>query len=170
MFTINISTLLPAFADVVLHSPKVAYSAMTTAIGIGALISAAMMTYLGRRFGRGHVVFAMAVMVMIVATTFAFVTDVNLAIILMGLYGFSIILQFVTVNTLIQNEVPDEFRGRVMSLYTLTFFGIAPFGALALGFLAQAIGTPVATALYALIGGGISITIMLRAHKARQLL
>ncbi len=112
---------------------------------------------------------AMAAMIMIVATLFSFVTDVNLAIILMGLYGFSLILQFITVNTLIQDEVPDQFRGRVLSLYTLTFFGIAPFGALALGFLAQTIGTPLATAIYALLGGGIGITIMLRAHKARQL-
>ncbi|MBZ0289442.1 MAG: MFS transporter [Anaerolineae bacterium] len=167
--TINITTLLPAFADAVLHSPKVAYSSMTTAVGAGAVVAGILMSVLARRFGRGRVVFAMVVFVPIVAMIVSFVTDVNLAVFLMGLYGFGIILEFVTVNTLIQSEVPDEFRGRVMSLYTLTFFGVAPFGALALGFLAQAIGTPLAMAIYAGVGGLLCIYVMLRSPKVRAL-
>ena len=167
--TINIATLLPAFADAVLHSPKIAYSSMTTAVGAGAVVAGVLMTVLARRFGRGRVVFAMVIFVSVIAVIVSFVTDVNLAVFLMGLYGFGIILEFVTVNTLIQSEVPDEFRGRVMSLYTLTFFGVAPFGALALGFLAQAIGTPPAMAIYAAVGGALSFYVMLRSPKVRAL-
>ena len=111
----------------------------------------------------------MVIFVSVIAVIVSFVTDVNLAVFLMGLYGFGIILEFVTVNTLIQSEVPDEFRGRVMSLYTLTFFGVAPFGALALGFLAQAIGTPWAMAIYAAVGGAISFYVMFRSPKVRAL-
>jgi MFS family permease len=167
--TINIATLLPAFADVVLHSPKIAYSAMTTAVGAGAVVAGVAMSFLNQRFGRGRVVFAMVIFVPVIAAMTAFMTDVNLAVALMGLYGFGIILKFVTVNTLIQDEVPDEFRGRVMSLYTLTFFGVAPFGALGLGLLAQAIGTPPAMALYATIGGLLCFTVMLLSPKVRDL-
>jgi MFS family permease len=167
--TINIATLLPAFADAVLHSPKIAYSSMTTSVGAGAVVAGILMTFLARRFGRGRVVFAMVIFVSVIAVIVSFVTDVNLAVFLMGLYGFGIILEFVTVNTLIQSEVPDEFRGRVMSLYTLTFFGVAPFGALALGFLAQAIGTPPAMAIYAAVGGALSFYVMLRSPKVRAL-
>jgi MFS family permease len=167
--TINITTLLPAFADEVLHSPKVAYSSMTTAVGAGAVVAGILMVVLARRFGRGRVVFAMVVFVPIVAMIVSFVTDVNMAVFLMGLYGFGIILEFVTVNTLIQSEVPDEFRGRVMSLYTLTFFGVAPFGALTLGFLAQVIGTPPAMAIYAAVGGILCFYVMLRSPKVRAL-
>jgi hypothetical protein len=87
----------------------------------------------------------------------------------MGLFGFGIILEFVTVNTLIQSEVPDEFRGRVMSLYTLTWFGIAPFGALLMGFTARLIGTPAAIAVYALMGGILAVSILLRSPSARRL-
>jgi MFS family permease len=167
--TINFATLLPAFADEVLHSPKIAYSSMTTAVGAGAVVAGVLMTFLARWFGRGRVVFAMVIFVSIVAVIVSFVKDVNSAVFLMGLYGFGIILEFVTVNTLIQSEVPDEFRGRVMSLYTLTFFGVAPFGALALGFLAQAIGTPVAMAVYAIVGGVLCFFVMLRSPKVRGL-
>jgi MFS family permease len=169
VFTSNISTLLPAFADTVLHSPKEAYAAMTTSTGAGAVLSAVVMTYVGRRFGRGWVVTAMAVLVLVATLLVSQTTVINTAVVLMGVFGFGIILQFVTVNTLIQNEVPDEFRGRVMSLYTLAWFGLAPFGALALGLTAQMIGTPTAIALYTLIGGVIGLTILWRSPKVRHL-
>jgi len=199
LFTINIQTLLPAFADVVLRSPKVAYATMSTAVGAGAVVAAVLMAILGRYFGRGRVVFAMTMFVPLVGMCVSQTTNVNVAAFLMGLFGFGIILQFVTVNTLIQSEVPDAFRGRVMSLYTLTWFGMAPFGALALGFVAsgigyqgemilhltplglptlegaswgagiQGIGTPTAMTLYALLGGILSVTILLRSPRVRQL-
>jgi MFS family permease len=51
-----------------------------------------------------------------------------------------LITQSATMNTLVQHAVPDALRGRVMALYTLTFFGTAPFGALLAGALAQALG------------------------------
>jgi len=89
---------------------------------------------------------------------------------LMGVFGFGMILMFITINTMIQSEVPDEFRGRVMSLYTLTFFGISPFGALILGIIAGQIGTAQAVMLYSLIGLILPLTIMLRSPSARRTL
>ncbi len=169
LFTNNISTLLPAFADTVLHSPKEAYASVTTAVGVGAVISGLLMGMLGRRFGRGHVVAAMAVFVAITTFFFSFTTAELPAIIFAGLYGFGIILQFVTVNTLIQSEVPDAFRGRVLSLYTLSWFGIAPFGSLLMGFIASAIGTPPTIAIAAILGGLMSVAVLIHWPAARRL-
>lgn len=169
IFTNNISTLLPAFADTVLHSPKEAYASVTTAIGIGAVIAGLLMNVFGRWLGRGRVVLSMSVFVTLSAFLFSFTTTEIPAIIFAGLYGFGIILMFVTVNTLIQNEVPDEFRGRVLSLYTLSWFGIAPFGALFMGFLASAIGTPPTIGLAAVFGGVISMAVLIHWPDARKL-
>jgi MFS family permease len=199
MFTVNISQLLPAYADHVLRSPKVAYASMSTAVGMGAVIAGVSMAILSRRFGRGKIVQAMIVWVTTISILVTRTAVVDTAVLLMGLFGFGIILQFVTVNTLIQSEVPDEFRGRVMSLYTLTFFGVAPFGALILGFLASGIGghsgmvlglahtgllhlghvtweagirglgTPNAMALFALMGGLLSLYVMFRSPRVRAL-
>jgi len=80
----------------------------------------------------------------------------------MGIVGFSLILMFITMNTLIQTIVPDEYRGRVMSLYTLTFFGLAPFGALVLGYIASRIGVQDALALYAVLNGALVAGILAR--------
>lgn len=169
IFTANISQLLPAFADTVLRSPKEAYAAMSTATGLGAVVAGALMASLGQRYGRGRVVTAMSGFVLLAVLLVTRTTSISLAVGLMGMFGFGIILEFVTVNTLIQSEVPDAFRGRVMSLYTLTWFGLAPFGALALGATAQVIGTPDAMLIYALIGGALSGYILLRAPHVRRL-
>ncbi len=169
LFTNNISTLLPAFADTVLHSPKEGYANVTTAIGVGAVFAGFVMGVLGRFFGRGRMVALMVIFVTISAFLFSQVTTVVPAIIFAGMYGFGIILQFVTVNTLIQNEVPDAFRGRVLSLYTLSWFGIAPFGALFMGFVASVIGTPNTIGIAALLGGLISIIVLMRWPDARHL-
>lgn len=169
IFTVNISTMLPAFADVVLHSPIDGFAALSTAWGIGAVFAAVGVTPLGRRFGRGRVVTTMMVFATAVSLIVTRMTMLTPAITLMAMFGFGIILQFVTVNTLIQSEVPDEFRGRVMSLYTLTWFGLAPFGALTLGAIANAIGTADAMALYTIAGGGISLLIIFRFPQVMRL-
>lgn len=169
-FTANFTTLLPAFADTVLHSPKVAFSAMITAIGVGAVLGGLVMTRLGRRYGRGRVVTTMMIFVMLSALLASRTTVIEIAVFLAALYGFGIILQFVTVNTLIQNHVTDVFRGRVMSLYTLTWFGIAPFGSLLMGLVARQIGAADAIMLSALAGGVLSIIILLRSPHLRHIL
>jgi hypothetical protein len=56
-----------------------------------------------------------------------------------------------------------------MSLYTLTFFGIAPFGALVLGSIADVIGTPLALMLYAVIGGILSALVIWKSPLLRKL-
>lgn len=169
-FTSNFTTLLPAFADTDLNSPKAAYSAMLTAIGIGAVLAGLLMAKLGRRYGRGRVVVAMVVFVMLSTLLASRTNVIEIAVFLSALYGFGIILQFVTVNTLIQNHVTDAFRGRVMSLYTLTWFGIAPFGSLLMGLVARQIGAADAILLSALIGGLLSLVILLRAPNLQRIL
>lgn len=169
LFTVNISTLFPAFADLVLKAPAEGYAAISMAMGIGAVVSGVAMTTLGRHFGRGRVVTLMVVAVSLLGLLMSRMTSTSAAANVAALFGFAIILKFVTMNTLIQNEVPDEFRGRVMSLYTLTFFGLSPFGALALGAVANAIGTPDAMGLYALVGGVIGLTVLLRFPRVRAL-
>ncbi len=168
-FTNNIGTLFPAYADVVLKSPTEGFAAISTAVGIGAVIAGVTMTTVGKLLGRGRLISAMVVFIMLVGLLLSQATTVPTAAFFAALFGLGLILQFVTTNTLIQTEVPDEFRGRVMSLYTLGFFGLAPFGALALGALANVIGNPAAIALYALIGGILSVSIVLRFPRVRQL-
>lgn len=169
IFGFNVWTLLPAYAEKVLNSPKEGYAALSTANGIGAVIAAALVTWLGARFGRGRVVSLMSIVAALATLALSRTAIISVALVFTVIAGFSLILQFVTMNTLIQSEVPDEFRGRVMSLYTLTFFGLAPFGSLALGFIAEAIGTPNALALCGIASGILTAIILVRSPALRRL-
>ncbi len=66
--------------------------------------------------------------------------------------GFCMMLQMSSSNTLIQAMVPDHLRGRVMALYSMMFMGMAPFGALIGGALADRIGAPVTVGAGAVAG------------------
>src|SRR5439155_8852262 len=71
--------------------------------------------------------------------------------------GFCIMLQMSSSNTLLQVMVPDRLRGRIMAIYTMMFMGMAPFGSLFAGALAEHLGAALAVRIGALacIGGAL---------------
>ena len=67
--------------------------------------------------------------------------------------GAGMMVQMAASNTLVQTEVPDDKRGRVMSFYTMAFFGMMPLGSLAGGVLGARLGAP------ATVTGGGRVTL-----------
>ena len=65
-----------------------------------------------------------------------------LSVLLLLPIGFTMMVQISSSNTLIQTMVPDALRGRVMSVYSMMFMGMAPLGALLAGWSADRIGAP----------------------------
>jgi predicted MFS family arabinose efflux permease len=65
-----------------------------------------------------------------------------LALALISVLGWAMVAQLMMMNTLIQLDVPDELRGRVFSVYLWALQGVAPFGSLFIGWLAQTAGVP----------------------------
>ena len=61
--------------------------------------------------------------------------------------GFCMMLEMAASNTLIQSIVPDQLRGRVMAVYSMMFLGMAPFGSLLAGAMAEHFGAPATVAL-----------------------
>ena len=70
--------------------------------------------------------------------------DINLALTLLAFIGWGTVTQLVMMNTLIQTQVPDGLRGRVFSVYFWALQGVAPFGSIVIGWIAQRWGVPVA--------------------------
>jgi MFS family permease len=143
VFGISYNTILPAFIDQVLHAGATGYGAVNAFIGIGAVIGAFIMARYGDRGQRGRWLvwmnLAFPFMLVLFALNTQFVVALGLAV---GL-GVGFMLVFTIINTLLQTNVDDQMRGRVMGLYTLTFFGFAPFGNLAMGQLAEQWGMSV---------------------------
>ena len=97
-----------------------------------------------------------------------------LSVLLVMPAGFAMILQMASSNTLIQTMVPDELRGRVMAVYSMMFMGMAPFGALLSGAIAQHVGAPLTVRLGGIIclaGGAVfALTWPALRGEARQLI
>ena len=68
--------------------------------------------------------------------------------------GFSIVISIAVVNTLLQQLVTDQMRGRVMSMFILSFMGTMPFGNLIAGVASHRFGAP-----YTLAAGGLMIAL-----------
>jgi MFS family permease len=80
--------------------------------------------------------------------------------VMLFLMGFSGMIQMGAANTLIQSMVPDHLRGRVMSVYSMMYMGVGPFGAMFAGFAAEDFGAPLTLAAGAaacLIAAGVYV-------------
>ena len=87
----------------------------------------------------------------------------------MGIVSYGFVLCFATSNTLMQLNVPDSLRGRVMSIYTLMFIGTMPFGSLFAGWLAKFIGAPVTILICALVSLLTTLIVVFRPGGLRDM-
>lgn len=167
-FVVPLIQLMPAYADTVLNSPDEGYAALAVAQGLGSVIAAVVLGWLAVRFGYERIIPLGIVMAALVTVALAFQTVVLWACVAGFLVGFFMILQFVAINTTLQLAVPNEFRGRVLALYTLSFTGVSPFGALGLGLIASVIGTPLALMIYGILGGVLGMIVWQTSTAERQ--
>lgn len=143
LFGMPYAVLMPIFAAEVLHGGPHTLGLLMTAPGIGALIGtlylASRKTILGAgvRVATGAAIFSAG---LIAAGTIRSMTP---ALIAFGLVGLGMIVQLATSNTVLQTIVDDDKRGRVMSLYTMAFVGMAPFGSIGCGWTAQHMGVSI---------------------------
>jgi predicted MFS family arabinose efflux permease len=139
-FLFNYNIFVPLLARDVLHQDASGFGLLMTTLGVGALTGAVALALSGH--GRPPVAaLAVPALVQGVATALlAAVGSVRLAAALLLINGFCGILFMAGSNSTLQLTVPDELRGRVMSLYTFVFAGVTPFGSLLVGSVAEAFG------------------------------
>lgn len=160
LFGLPYLALMPVVAAEVLgpNTPFIAnheqiFGFLLSGVGIGAIMGA---TFIGSRRnpqGLWKIIPLASVMFGAAIALSSFSRNFYVTVGLMVLTGMGQMIQFASANTLIQNIIPDEKRGRVMSLYTIAIVGMVPFGRLIMGAVAENIGTPATL----LIGGGIAV-------------
>ena len=134
--------LMPVFAKTVLHGGPNMLGFLMGSMGLGALISA--LSLAARKNVRGLVrmipiaaaVFGLGLIGMGLSRVFW------LSMIMVFIAGMGMMQGMAASNTVIQTIVTDDKRGRVMSYYTMAFMGMAPFGSLLAGTMAQKVGAP----------------------------
>ena len=144
------AVLMPIFAGQILHAGPRGLGMLMGAAGVGALASALLLasretvTGLGRWVSISAGAFGASLIALALSRSFWLSCGVLLPV------GFAMMFEMGSSNTLIQTMSPDRLRGRVMSVYSMMFMGMAPFGAALSGVIAARWGAPATVA-----GGGV---------------
>jgi MFS family permease len=144
-------TLLPVWAVDVLGGDATTNGYLHTARGIGALSGALLIASIGQRYSKGKL-FTIGTFVMplfLLLFSFTQILPTSLIALIGTGWGFMVIISL--SNTLIQLKVNNELRGRVMGIFTLTFFGLMPIGSLVNGAIADRIGAPLTVQINSII-------------------
>ena len=132
--------LMPIFAkDIFGMGPK-GYGFLLSAGGIGSILAAIFLARLKDSKKQPQILLVSLFLFAFSMIAFSISRSFFLSCFILTFGGFSSLSIFTIVNSLIQSSVPDEYRGRVMSMFMLTFAGTIPFGSLLAGSLASLIG------------------------------
>jgi MFS family permease len=169
LFGMSYVTLMPIFARDVLKMGAQGLGFLTAAAGIGALVGALTLASLGRFRRKGLLLTAGNLLFPAAMAAFAFSRSFPLSLLCLVVAGWAMVAQNATANTLVQTTVPDHLRGRVMSVYTMLFMGMMPFGNLQAGTIASRFGAPFAVGLGAAICALAALLILWRLPQLRRL-
>jgi MFS family permease len=163
------SVVLPIFAGEILHRDAGGFGLLLSFAGVGAVLGA--LHFAARTDYRGlakwiattSAICAIGLIVFSQSRIFWLSSAVLVVV------GFAATSQMAATNTLIQNRVPDELRGRVMAVYATMFMGVQPIGALMAGGIARKIGAPATLAIFgALVLAGSLFFFFRVAMRLRQ--
>ena len=155
--------MMPLFAREILGGDARVYGLLIGSAGAGSLVGS---LYLASRASTERLarrVVAAVVVAGAMLALFAVNRVLALAFPIVMVLGASVIIVIAGSNTLVQTQLQDSYRGRVMSIFSMSFLGIAPLGSLAVGSVAHAIGVPLT-----LVGCGLA-TMVVGAVAQRHL-
>src|SRR5438552_11124685 len=166
--------LMPVYVKEMLHGGPTEFGLLMGASGIGAILGSLILAMfsnvrtLGDWAALAAAGFGGSLVLLSFSHTFA------LSLLVMLLIGFTMVTGLDASNTLVQRIVPDEMRGRVMAIWTMMLSGLAPFGSLLVGVLAQqftARRTFAAGGMACIMGAmGFGFSLPILQHEARKLI
>jgi MFS family permease len=165
LFGLSYITLLPVYADQYFGTGSTGYGLLSAAHGAGSLIGTLIIATLAQRMLRpGTVMLVTAACMGLALMMFSRSPGMGLAMPMLALVGFNSTFYLTHVTTIIQQAVPDQLRGRVLSLYSLCW-NLLPLGGLLAGALAAAVDARFAV----LVGGALVAANALLLLTSRRL-
>ena len=166
---IGMSTLLPVFTRTIFHGDEAVYSHLMSCVGLGAVAGAFVVALLSQLLHRGKRMLLGQVFCGLFIVLFAQAQTLSLSYFILFFGSMSMVTVFAVMSALVQNALPDEVRGRAISIYMLHFQAGMSLGGLTAGGLAQWL-TPVLTltingALLSVVG----IVLLLTRSKVSEL-
>lgn len=167
LFGIPFVTLLPVFAEDILMVGAKGLGYLGGASGIGAFTAALIIAYRGEIRAKGILMSIAALIFSLSLMAFSVSRYYTASLIILIFTGWGIVTFLALGNSFVQLTVPDELRGRVMSVYTLLFLGLSPIGNSLIGLIADIFGAKRAIAIDSIICLTITILLVARLKELR---
>jgi MFS family permease len=151
-------SMIPIYARDIFHLGATGLASLMGTAGAGAFCGAALLTMLGDFRRKGWFVLGGSLFFGAFLTAFALSTHLHLTYVFLFCLGFAIVTSVAVTNTLLQKLVTDEMRGRVMSMFILSFIGTMPIGNIIAGSASHRFGAPRTLAV-----GGVIISLFATA-------
>ncbi len=169
LFGVAYVMLMPIFANDILKVGVQGLGVLMSSTGLGALLAALTLARLGDFKYKGRFLILSSLIFSFSLVLFSLSKAYFLSLLSLVFIGWSSVSAMALVNTLLQIKVPDEFRGRVMSVFMLTFAGVMPFGNLLAGALSQAYGAPFTVLVSGIICSLFFLIINIRYPQIRNI-
>lgn len=170
IFIFNFNVLLPVFTKEVLFLDEKTYGFLMSSLGFGSMIGALLVSVRGRKGPKSYILLFSLAAVSILFILLGISRARLLAGLLLAVIGIFNIFFSTTANTTIQITSKDEYRSRVMSVYTLLFAGTTPIGNLYAGYLSGRFGADIGYAasgmLILILAAAIHFLIKKRTYMA----
>ncbi len=140
LFARPLTYMLPAFVGAVYEAGPGTYALFTAAVGTGAVLAGMKLSMDGHTRGLIRSVMLSGLMASLSMAGFAVATEKWLAAVLLLVFGYSLTVVTVAAQTMVQNRVDDNMRGRVLSLWVAFTRGAPALGVLVIGWVASHIG------------------------------
>lgn len=151
LFGSSYMILMPVFASDVLKTGVKGLGLLMSSTGVGALLAALTLARLGNFRYKGRFIILSSLIFSLALVLFSLSKTYLASLMILPLIGWASVTAVSLINNSLQILVPDEFRGRVMSVFMLTFAGIMPFGNLLAGTCSQIWGVSLTVMLNGII-------------------
>ena len=170
-FVMNFNVVIPLFAAEVLKQDVHGYGLLLSASGAGSLVGALLVATQAKGNPRFRMLFGSALLVSALLVLLNFIFTLPLAIVMFVIIGFTNIIFITTANSTIQLNSGEEYRGRVMSVYSFAFAGTTPIGNLFAGIMTEKLGPGMGFLICGAISGLLIFIIVINTVvKKRALL
>ena len=150
LFGLTINTLLPAFSTDILRGGPDDLGLLMTGMGVGAILGSLALTKMSSISNKGYWLLGTSVLWGALVAGFGLTTDFIIATIVIGLIGFISAVNMSMNRSLVQLQVEQRMRGRIMSIDMMSH-GLMPLGVLPIGYIAETVGIPTGLVVSGLI-------------------
>jgi predicted MFS family arabinose efflux permease len=162
-------SMVPIYARDIFKLGETGLALMMGVSGCGALTGALLIAYLGDFRRKGWFVLGGAILFGLCITGFSLASRLALSLTFLFGVGFALVVSVALINTLLQKLVTDQMRGRVMSMFILSFIGTLPIGNILAGTLSNHFGPPRTLAVGGLIVTTVATIVSIVNKRLREL-